>query len=529
MGQHHILLNNYTINLDNFRKNTKNRLQNIQFVQSIRERRKRYVYSPMTRKSAQILQVKYKDKLRHASFQENIATCLLLILISLFCISALYSFSNPKHIMHANKINKLFLKSILQTNIMDLEMMKAFLTGSFLKPFHIREYYNGIPIVNKSMPYLSEDNIRGWCSFYNSKLVNGGIRLKQNRITEKNSRWESDTGSYKEGWTKITNVEKVTAWIYKSIPVIKYFGLWFPDTKNYGFILDLTGQLSDYKKKINTHIENGWLDNKTRNLIIEFHTYTPSVDCITVFKIKFQTLSGLLYTIHSEVWTVPSSSAIITWNTYVFTLVFMLAYALTAVRLIVSLKHMVSAMYDHGGGAYRLLCAAYECAVLVVVMCAVFAVTGRWKLMELAHEEYASAQEIAIVSSMTYMCQAHEHVAALASVTVAMGLFRTFQLVMYETRVSHVARALGASVGPMAAVAAYSLIVTYGAWSSVTGGDGSGFFNAFVLARVGGSNDPLRTPLVATAASTAVFLLLNATVVSIITKRYVLSKLYTRQ
>jgi hypothetical protein len=55
--------------------------------------------------------------------------------------------------------------------------------------------------------------------------VNGGIRLKQNRITEKNSGWESDTGSYKEGWIKITNVEKVTAWIYRSIPVIKYFGL----------------------------------------------------------------------------------------------------------------------------------------------------------------------------------------------------------------------------------------------------------------------------------------------------------------
>jgi hypothetical protein len=77
--------------------------------------------------------------------------------------------------------------------------------------------------------------------------------------------------------------------------------LGFPDTKNSGFILDLTGQLSDYKKKINTHLENGWLDNKTRILIIEFHTYTPSIDCITVFKIKFQTLSGLLYTIHSEV------------------------------------------------------------------------------------------------------------------------------------------------------------------------------------------------------------------------------------
>lgn len=34
--------------------------------------------------------------------------------------------------------------------------MKAFLTGSFLNPFHIREYYNGIPLVNKSMSFLNE-------------------------------------------------------------------------------------------------------------------------------------------------------------------------------------------------------------------------------------------------------------------------------------------------------------------------------------------------------------------------------------
>jgi len=51
-GQHHILLKKYKIRLENFRRNTKNRLQNIRLIQSIRERRKRYVYSPMTRKSA---------------------------------------------------------------------------------------------------------------------------------------------------------------------------------------------------------------------------------------------------------------------------------------------------------------------------------------------------------------------------------------------------------------------------------------------------------------------------------------------
>jgi len=34
--------------------------------------------------------------------------------------------------------------------------IKAFLTETLLNPFHIREYYSGMPIINKSMPYLSE-------------------------------------------------------------------------------------------------------------------------------------------------------------------------------------------------------------------------------------------------------------------------------------------------------------------------------------------------------------------------------------
>lgn len=225
----------------------------------------------------------------------------------------------------------------------------------------------------------------------------------------------------------------------------------------------------------------------------------------------------------------PSDSVVVTWSTYVFTLVFMFAYAMMTVRLMISLKHMVSAMYDYGGGEYRALCAAYECAVLAVVMCAMFAVTGRWQLMEVAHELYSVAQETAVVGTMTYMCQAHEHVASLASVIVAMALFRTFQLVMYERRASHVVRALGASMRPAATVAAYCLIVTYGAWGGVTAGDGPGFLNAFVLSRTDWRNDVTQPPPMATVVSAVAFLLLNAAVVSIITKRYVLSKLYTRQ
>lgn len=70
---------------------------------------------------------------------------------------------------------------------------------------------------------------------------------------------------------------------------------------NSGFILDLIGDQSEYENILNTHLENGWLDNRTTHLVIEFQMYTPIADCITVFKLGFQTTSGTLYTVDKEV------------------------------------------------------------------------------------------------------------------------------------------------------------------------------------------------------------------------------------
>lgn len=80
----------------------------------------------------------------------------------------------------------------------------------------------------------------------------------------------------------------------------------FPDTENSGFILDLTGELPDYKNDLNAHLENGWLDGKTRSLVIEFQTHSPNTDSTTLFKIKFETISGLMFTINKVVWFIKS-------------------------------------------------------------------------------------------------------------------------------------------------------------------------------------------------------------------------------
>jgi hypothetical protein len=217
------------------------------------------------------------------------------------------------------------------------------------------------------------------------------------------------------------------------------------------------------------------------------------------------------------------------WTTYVFTLVFMSAYAVTAVRLTSSVVRVTVGRGDGGTTPYDRFWTAYECALLAIVVATSLAVTGRWRLMDEAGAQYSMAKETVYVASVTDMCRSHEHVAALASVAVAMALFRTFRLVTLAERKPHLQRTLDASGGPVLMVAGFSMVAAYGAWYSTVrtdGGDGHGFLNAFVVGQHAlGRGRPSPPCLAVTVV--AVFLFLNAAAVAIITKRYVVSRLYS--
>ncbi|VVC44104.1 Polycystin cation channel, PKD1/PKD2 [Cinara cedri] len=519
-NQQQNIITGYQIKLANYRKNTRNQLRNVRLVRSIRESRNKYVYNPFSQADVEVLRNKQNNQTWIKHFRNHSTTCLLTFLISFCCIGALYSFDSPMHIIYANNINKLFLKNIVQSNTMDLEMLKTFLTTSLTGPLQMQEYYNGIPIANISKANFNENNRRGWYNLYNSKLINGGIRLLQNRITTVNT-LKIDVGNYKEGWKEISKMNNITAWMYRSIPVIKYFGLWFPEAHNSGFMLDLTGELSEYRKKLNTHLENGWLDNRTRNLVVEFQTYTPNIDCITVFKIQFQTTSGLLFTVNNVVYSIPSNSIFVSWITYAFTLGFMIAFAITAMRLTRSVLFMV---YNYDVSRFW---TTYECVMLAIVLCTTFTVAGRWRLMEQAGEQYAAFKETEFVTNVTDMCRAHEHITALVVLVGIMALFRVFRLATYRKRVPYVERTLHSASGPVAAIAAYALIVTFGMWYCAPRIANSvhGFFNVFVLGRNAFNHGiPWWSRHVTIATTVTVFLLFNAAVVSIITKYYIISK-----
>lgn len=72
---------------------------------------------------------------------------------------------------------------------------------------------------------INEDNLRGWNNLYNSKIINGGIRLKQKRVRIDDVGWKTDTGDYNEGWIKTNVFEHKSAWVYRSESVTKYFSL----------------------------------------------------------------------------------------------------------------------------------------------------------------------------------------------------------------------------------------------------------------------------------------------------------------
>lgn len=224
----------------------------------------------------------------------------------------------------------------------------------------------------------------------------------------------------------------------------------------------------------------------------------------------------------------PSSSMFISWRTYVFTLVFMFAYAVTGLRLLRSASRMTSRSSEDRGGFWT----AYEYALLTVVLCTAFAVAGRWRLMDLVNDSYAEAREATFVPGVTAMCQAHDHVSTLASATVTMALFRAYRLTTYRAgRPSHVEQTLRASGGPAAAACACATIAAFGAWYG-GGGDGTpGLVNAIVLGRgiLGhdyGEETAMRSPFVI-AVSVVLYLFFNAVVVSVITKQYVVSKMYS--
>lgn len=179
----------------------------------------------------------------------------------------------------------------------------------------------------------------------------------------------------------------------------------------------------------------------------------------------------------------------------------------------------------YGGSWYEYFWTLYECALLIISLCTLFAVADRWKLMQLAARQYKETKQTAYMANVIEMCQVHENVVMLASASLAMALFQMYRMVKYTDCVFHIEWTLHVSGSLVFTIVAYSLIIESGTWY---GSYSHAFFNALVFGR---NMIHHSTPWLQLFISTTVtvYFLLYATIVSIVTKRYALSKMYTQQ
>lgn len=198
-------------------------------------------------------------------------------------------------------------------------------------------------------------------------------------------------------------------------------------------------------------------------------------------------------------WTVPADSVFISMNMYTLTFLIICMYTVTAMRLVSSLSNMVYDHNDRDGNTWlEYFWTAYECALLMLVMLALFAVADRWKLMERADREYHKHTEKAYVPILADMCRVHDHVVALAAVSMTVILFRTYRVVKYVDRMSRVERTVRQSGAVIAVLAFHALIFTTWPW-------------------YGRGNHDL-----------VVGVFLFATIVSVLLKNYVLANIHMR-
>lgn len=228
----------------------------------------------------------------------------------------------------------------------------------------------------------------------------------------------------------------------------------------------------------------------------------------------------------SQVWSVPAESVFISWTLYAFTFVFICLYTVTAMCLLNSFLRMLYVHNERDGGSwFEYFWTAYEAALLTIVLFTLFAIADRWKLMERGAKQYNKHTELSIVPIVLDMCRVHDHLNALASVTVALTLFRMYRAIKYADRLSRIERMVRESGLTMVVVMAYAVIVTVGT-GSYTGLHElkHEFFNSFLFSR----NAFSRGLSVSAGVECIVYVIVYVSVVVVFVKHYVLSEMYLR-
>lgn len=76
---------------------------------------------------------------------------------------------------------------------------------------------------------------------------------------------------------------------------------WGADAGMTEYELRLAGGPMETRSTLDKHLQSGWLDAGTWRLYVDFQTYTPHTDSMTVVQVLVTTECGLRYTVSADV------------------------------------------------------------------------------------------------------------------------------------------------------------------------------------------------------------------------------------
>ncbi|UJR25703.1 hypothetical protein I4U23_007054 [Adineta vaga] len=227
------------------------------------------------------------------------------------------------------------------TKISTINQYWNWLENSFVENIRAQQWYNGDLPRNLSGFINDKTNrLMGWPTIRQIRIKSTPCHL-QNSIASTclydYSLFDEDNESYQPGWINHTlgtfSSSINQAFVYKSRKELNTY-MYIGDHETYGgggYTYELRGRLSDLRSNLSELHRLGWIDNRTRAVIIQMTLYNPNVDVFifTTFLLEFLSTGGIHPTARFE-----------PLNFYAFTSIFQLICTILYLIMIIYLMYI---------------------------------------------------------------------------------------------------------------------------------------------------------------------------------------------
>lgn len=146
---------------------------------------------------------------------------------------------------------------------------------------------------------------------------------------------------------------------------------------------------------------------------------------------------------------------------YLITFIMMAFFFCSALRLLYSIMFMLSER-NNCQMMYATFWLLYDCLLLPIVVLSMFVLAGRWHLMETTKGILEKLNEQKFSTSMLTITWVHDHALALASICLAMAIFRLYRWEMNSLSMNYAKWTFHHSGYNIIVVFIYVLMRSYG-------------------------------------------------------------------